>query len=109
MKNLLIPLITLLTISSCAIFTNKDTAGEFPIYGNWCGPDHPKTGTNPKPIDNTDLSCKHHDLCYAENGYLNATCDENLITELKANTPQNEIEAIARKAIISYFRKSPKL
>jgi hypothetical protein len=103
--------VTLLTlfISSCAIFSNKETAGEFPIYGNWCGPDHPKAGTNPDPIDRTDLACKHHDLCYDQNGYLNASCDEQLIVELKSFIPDNEIESLARKAIISYFKNSPKL
>ncbi|MES2677313.1 MAG: phospholipase A2 family protein [Pseudomonadota bacterium] len=102
-------IIVLFFTSSCAIFSNKETAGEFPIYGNWCGPDHPKAEANPDPVDLTDLACQHHDQCYETNGYLDASCDENLIAELKSFTPDNEIEAIARKAIISYFRKSPKL
>ena len=96
-------------LSSCTIFSNKDTAGKFPIYGNWCGPDHPKARTNPEPIDRTDLACQHHDKCYEKNGYLNATCDDNLITELKSFIPDNEIEAVVRKTIISYFWRSPKL
>jgi hypothetical protein len=104
-----ISILTLLLISSCAIFSNKDTAGEFPVYGNWCGANHPKEGTNPEPIDRTDLACQHHDKCYEENGYLSASCDENLITELKSFIPDNPIEAVARKAIISYFKESPKL
>ncbi len=102
-------LLVFLLISSCAIFSNKNTAGEFPIYGNWCGPAHPKVNTNPKAIDRTDLACKNHDKCYATNGYLNSQCDENLITELKSFIPDNKIESIARKATIAYFRKSPKL
>ena len=101
-------LITLF-ISSCAIFSNKDTAGQFPIYGNWCGPNHPIKNTNPAPIDRTDLACQHHDKCYEEHGYLNSYCDETLVTELKSFIPRNEIEEIARKAIITYFKNSPKL
>ncbi len=104
-----IALITIFFICSCAIFSNKDTAGEFPIYGNWCGPDHPKANTNPAPIDRTDSACQHHDKCYETNSYLNKQCDENLITELKGFIPDNPIEAVARKAIISYFKESPKL
>jgi hypothetical protein len=102
-------ILTLIFISSCAIFSNKDTAGEFPVYGNWCGPNHPQKGTNPQPIDRTDLACKNHDKCYEEYGYLNSYCDETIINQLKSFIPNNEIEAIARKAIISYFNKSPKL
>jgi hypothetical protein len=109
MKNIFKLSLVLFAISSCAIFSNKDTAGEFPVYGNWCGPSHPKEGTNPDPIDRTDFACQHHDKCYSEYGYLNAHCDENLITELKSFIPNNEIEALARKGIIAYFKKSPKL
>jgi len=105
MKNLVVILIFPLLLSSCAIFTDKQTAGKFPLYGNWCGPDHPKKGTNPTAIDKTDLACKHHDQCYEANGYFNKSCDASLIIELKNFIPDNEIEAITRKAIISYFRK----
>jgi hypothetical protein len=101
--------IILFLATSCAVFSNKETAGQFPIYGNWCGPNHPKAGTNPAAIDKTDLACNHHDYCYAAMGYLNKNCDDQLIAELKSFTPDGDIEAIARKTIISYFRKSPKL
>ena len=109
MKNLVRILILPLLLSSCAIFTEKQTAGKFPVYGNWCGLDHPKKGTNPVAIDKTDLACQHHDKCYEVNGYLNKNCDENLIAELKTFIPNNQTEAIIRKAIISYFKNSPKL
>lgn len=105
----LVYIISFLVLSSCAIFSNKNTVGDFPIYGNWCGPFHPKGGTSPNPIDNTDLACKKHDLCYDKNGYLSKKCDEGLILNLKSFIPENEIEKIANKAIISYFKRSPKL
>jgi hypothetical protein len=102
-------IITILFLSSCSIFSNKNTVGEFPIYGNWCGPKHPAEGTNPIPIDNTDAACKAHDLCYDYNGYLDRHCDDALVAELKSFFPESEIEASFRKAIISYFKRSPKL
>jgi hypothetical protein len=108
MKNIL-PSLLILFLSSCAIFSNKNTAGKFPIYGNWCGPDHPKKETNPQPIDATDQACKNHDKCYEEYGYLNSYCDQTLISQLRNVVPQNEIEDIANKAIIYYFERSPKL
>jgi len=108
MKNLILIFFLLLT-SSCAIFSNKKTAGDFPIYGNWCGPNHPKKGTNPEPIDATDQACKNHDKCYDEYGYLNAYCDQNLVFSLQNIIPRSEIEDLAGKAIIYYFKKSPKL
>ena len=106
MNKIAILIILSFTISACTA-GDKQIATEFPIYGNWCGPNYPKAG-NPSPIDRTDLACKNHDLCYAKNGYFNAKCDNDLIAYLKSFTPNNPIEEIARKAIISYFRNSPK-
>ena len=102
-------MITITTLTSCAIFSNTKTAGKLPIYGNWCGPNHPKKGTNPQPIDKTDLACKVHDLCYSKKGYFHSQCDQQLVTNLKKIQPTNHIEAATRKAIISYFKRSPKL
>ena len=104
-------ILSLSLTTSCATFSNKNTVGQFPIYGNWCGPAHPAKNTNPKPIDSTDLACKNHDFCYEQKGYLNKSCDEALVAELKANSDNicSIQEKHARKAIISYFRRSPKL
>ena len=102
-------ILILLALSSCAIFSDKESAGTFPVYGNYCGPDHPKKGTNPIPIDKTDLACKSHDKCYETNGYFNASCDEALIELLKINQPSTEVEKVARKAVIGYFRRAPKI
>lgn len=97
-----------LFVNSCAIFSNKKTAGTFPVYGNYCGLDHPRVETNPIPIDKTDLACKNHDKCYDKNGFFDKKCDENIINELKSVTPKNEVEKIARQAIIEYFKISSK-
>jgi hypothetical protein len=109
MQKALLSIILLSFLSACAVFSNKDSVGQFPIYGNWCGPAHPKKGTNPKPIDKTDQACKNHDICYEKNGYLNKKCDKQLIADLKSFRPDDKIEQFARKAILSYFKKSPKL
>ena len=109
MKKILISIALLSVFSSCATFDNQETKGHFPAYGNWCGPKHPKENTNPNPIDRTDLACKHHDVCYDSKGYFNAECDNSLVAELKSFVPENEVESIARKTVISYFRRSPKL
>lgn len=107
MKKFLLTLTLFLT--SCTIFSNPETAGKFPVYGNYCGPDHPKEGATPTPIDMTDFSCKEHDACYEEKGYFYASCDEELINNLKRITPQTKQEEVARKLIISYFKRSPKI
>ena len=97
-------------LASCSQIKNINESDlAFPVYGNYCGPSHPKKGTNPKPIDETDLACRMHDACYELNGYLYAKCDEELIINLKKITPKSEPEKYASKLIISYFDKSPKV
>jgi len=61
-----------------------------PVYGNWCGANHPKDmSIAEEPIDLLDQSCKKHDYCYADEGYLSCACDnvinQELITGLKEN------------------------
>ncbi len=102
-------IILLFATSSCAIFTDKETAGAFPIYGNWCGPFHPISGTNPIVINKTDSACKSHDMCYANSGYFRKACDKNLVLELKSFSPEDKVESDVRRLIISYFKRSPKL
>ncbi|MGH8580214.1 MAG: hypothetical protein ACREVK_08890 [Gammaproteobacteria bacterium] len=64
---------------------------EFPYYGNFCGPGHPrvdgiealeKIKPIEKPIDDVDAACQQHDLCYARKGRQNEMCDELLEREL---------------------------
>ena len=61
---------------------SPETRGEFPLYGNWCGPAHPIDGTNPIPIDPVDDACRKHDICYQEKGYFSCACDERLMKRL---------------------------
>jgi hypothetical protein len=101
-------LLTTLCIQSCS--TSSDDIkkiAEFPKYGNYCGLDRPSNGEAPTTIDEVDLACKNHDSCYTNKGSFNLTCDTILIAELKGITPKNEIEKVARKSIISFFRNSP--
>src|ERR1044072_36432 len=56
----------------------------FPVYGNWCGPDHPKPGSIPIPTDELDTACMVHDQCYAKQGYLSCACDQALLDAREA-------------------------
>jgi len=62
----------------------------FNAYGNWCGPNHPKPGTTPEPFDKLDAACRAHDLCYAQNGYSNCSCDAKLVETLRQARERNE-------------------
>lgn len=66
-------------------------------YGKFCGPGRPLAEQNPENIeairlipavDDFDLLCKAHDLCYAEFGADNAYCDGIFLSEQtgRANT-----------------------
>lgn len=61
-----------------------------PVYGSWCGPNHPKAGTSPPPFDKLDALCMAHDKCYERSGYSDCTCDMNLVTTLQAARKNNE-------------------
>jgi len=61
---------------------NPKDEGQFPVYGNWCGPKHPKKGRSPIPIDEIDNACKKHDLCYSSNEYFSCKCDAQLLFDL---------------------------
>ena len=100
-------LIMPILVTGCGASSEVHKVATFPKYGNYCGLDRPATGENPSPTDDVDAACKNHDKCYVEKGDFNLICDTTLIAELKSLTPKNEIEKIARKSIISYFRNSP--
>lgn len=55
----------------------------FPVYGNWCGDDYPKAGTNPPTRDVFDLACKRHDKCYERQGAGDGSCDRAFVRELR--------------------------
>jgi len=102
-------LLCVLAMASCAVSSDPDTQGEFPVYGNWCGPGHPKEGTNPAPINQTDEACRIHDVCYQRHGYFNTVCDKNLIQALGAIQTDDPLEDVARQGIMSYFQNASEL
>lgn len=64
-------------------------AGAFkcvPVYGNWCGIDHPRRGW-PPPVDAFDAACMRHDLCTAAPG-ANQACDIAFVGELRGLAAQ---------------------
>ncbi|MDH5326561.1 MAG: hypothetical protein OEZ68_09215 [Gammaproteobacteria bacterium] len=90
---------------------NKRTAGKFPIYGNWCGPDHPvDTSKAPTPIDHLDASCQVHDLCYEEKGYFDCGCDAQLTASIRLGLEQGVYKGSERhmaRTVHNYFKASP--
>jgi hypothetical protein len=42
---------------------------QFSTHGEWCGPNVPRKGHNPKPIDELDRACRRHDKAY-ERGFV---------------------------------------
>ena len=59
------------------------------LYGNWCGPGH---GGHGPPIDAVDEVCCRHDQCYCAEGYLECSCDRDLVASMPgaiadSNTP----------------------
>lgn len=51
------------------------------VYGNWCGPGHGGPGA---PIDPVDRVCQLHDQCYDQRGYLDCSCDRDLVARMPA-------------------------
>lgn len=86
---------------------NKDMAGSLAVYGNWCGPGHPKYQgrEGPEPIDAIDAACKRHDICYVEQRYLNCACDSELVRELK-QLRYTDQSSPAADGILAYFTAS---
>lgn len=95
--------------TSCASKGDPGEGSVFQLYGNWCGPGSPPAGTNPAPIDDVDRACHEHDRCYAYEGYLARSCDEQLIQRLQAVRTITPGAEAARIAIITYFQNSPKI
>lgn len=57
-----------------------------PIYGNWCGIDHPSRGA-PPPVDAFDAACMRHDLCVARTP-SDRPCDIAFVNELHRTAAQ---------------------
>lgn len=69
----------------------------FPVYGHWCGPNHPLAGQSPAPYDQLDALCMAHDKCYERSGYSDCSCDLQLVTTLRAAMRKKEDWVRCRK------------
>lgn len=55
-----------------------------PVYGNWCGPNHPVNMSRANgPVDALDATCMRHDYCIAAKGAYSCGCDIALLQELR--------------------------
>ncbi len=82
-----------------------------PVYGNWCGANHPKDmSLADEPIDLLDQACKKHDFCYENEGYLSCACDNDINQELIQGLNENKYgksEAVFARSFHLYFNGSP--
>lgn len=84
------------------------------IYGNWCGPEHPKDltslNTPPPPVDQLDRLCMQHDYCYLKRGNFNCDCDSafslGVDNAIKAGNIQGTT-AITARSFKYHFNASP--
>ena len=90
-----------------SIHSFNDSRGTFPVYGNWCGPAHPKSSSNPDPIDNIDAACKKHDVCYEKKGYFDCSCNEQLATDLINGQYSSIIQKTVSSEIILWMSGQP--
>lgn len=75
-----------------------------PVWGNWCGPGH--GGGVPKGV--LDSLCMTHDLCYAQLGYFNCTCDKGLLVGISTSyVLMKSDEKRAANLIAAYFAIAP--
>lgn len=79
------------------------TRGAVPVHGNWCGPGHPKYKGQPAPdpIDKLDAACKRHDQCYTERGYMDCSCDLELLKDIE------RMRSYSARTIYDYFSITP--
>lgn len=87
-------------------FGNALDGKGLPIYGNYCGPQHGGTGD---PIDAVDAACKRHDECYAQLGYFDCRCDQQLLEELPGAIAQTASSqaTLCGSAIYTWFSLQP--
>lgn len=111
---LFIALVAAGLLAACATAqpqVKRETAGVMGVYGNWCGPDHPKdVAANPSPIDALDAACMRHDLCYTERGFLSCECDAAFTQELyseMAKKTYTGFELATARATHAHFAASP--
>ena len=78
---------------------------ELHVHGNWCGPGVPAPGTTPPPIDSLDRICKTHDRCYLNKGYLDCSCDQELMNGIVRGREYYKLSEVEKK-ILNYFQSS---
>ena len=85
-----------------------------PVYGNWCGPEHPKDLATltppPTPVDELDRLCMRHDYCYMEHGNFNCDCDNTFTTDVDNAIKIGKITgatAITARSFKYHFNASP--
>lgn len=82
-----------LILISLSFFLNGCSNFSVPVHGNFCGPSHPVLKSKDDneqlrelrsiyPIDDLDILCQEHDICYLQNGYFNVRCDDNFYLQL---------------------------
>lgn len=69
-----------------------------PVYGNWCGPNHPVNMSRAdEPVDALDASCMRHDYCIAAQGDYSCGCDIPFLRELRSTRwPNPQVRRHAR-------------
>ena len=108
-------LLSILSFSASADSTDEirslNNIAGFSVYGNWCGPNHPKDIKNAKnPIDILDNQCKKHDLCYVEKGEFDCSCDRNMVLDIDNTQKRNhytQAQYLLAQNIKVHFAISP--
>lgn len=79
-----------------------------PIYGNWCGPNHPVNMSRAgPPVDPLDAACMRHDYCVAAQGEYNCGCDISFLQELRGTRWQNPMIQRNARAIYDVIALVP--
>ncbi len=81
---------------------------DIPIYGNWCGPNHPENMSRAAPpVDALDAACMRHDQCTAARGRFDCGCDIGLLQELRATHWPNPVIGRNARAIYDAIAMVP--
>jgi hypothetical protein len=79
-----------------------------PVYGNWCGPNHPVNMSRAGgPVDALDASCRRHDYCIAAQGDYDCGCDISFLQELRNTAWQNPMIQQNARAIYDALALMP--
>lgn len=79
-----------------------------PVYGNWCGPNHPVNMSRAAgPVDALDASCMRHDYCIAAKGAYSCGCDIAFLQELRGSRWPNRVIQQNARAIYDVIALVP--